>query len=169
MAEPAWSEGDETQEHDQEDPDRLLRPIVWIISLFVVIVLIGIPLIRLIDYSRDQTPALAAEEARNHVAVQFAMAALGRRSTHQAEQWAIPGLHDSIDAVVLDLQLRDAAELADTTLRVTTIPCVAVSDPTAECYRARLVAPSGRVVSEVELTVAIVDGKAQVVRVGLPG
>lgn len=166
MSDTRWSEIDDADE-EPDKPERLVRPIVWIISFFVVVVLIGIPVMRAVNYSRAQDPERAAGEARAHVAGQFALAALERRSTRQAEQWAVSGLHESIDAVVYDLQLRESAELADATVHVTRESCAATSgDPTAECFLARLVRPDGRVVTRVNFTVAIVDGRARVVSVG---
>lgn len=152
---------------EQRTPDRLIRPVVWIVSLVIIAVLIGIPVLRAVNYSRRQDPARAADEARLHVATQFAIAALERRSTRLAEQWAVDGLHAGIDAVVADLQLRDAAELEGATARIDRAACDGtVADPTAACFVASLVRPDGHVVTRVSLTVAIVDGRAQVVRVG---
>jgi hypothetical protein len=166
MAGRHWD--DVEQLDDGKRDDRLTRPIVWLISLFVVIVLIGIPIVRAINYSRSQSPEKAAAEARAYVAGQFAGAVLEHRSTSLAEEWAIPGLHDDIDRVVGDLQVRDAAELAGATARVVHVSCsgVVVGGSSAECFSGSLIRPDGHVVTRMDFVVAIFDGKARVVQVG---
>lgn len=168
MSGTEWRERDDIADVDERPGgERFIKPTVWIISLFIVAVMIGIPVIRAVNYSRNQNPERAASEARIHVATNFAIDILERRSTRLAERWAIGGLHDPIDALVYDLQLRDAAELAGATSRVVRTSCNGLSaDRTAECFHARLIRPDGRVVTDFVFAVAIVDGRAQVVRVG---
>src|SRR5690349_12561798 len=96
-------------------PQRLLRPLVWLLTIFIVVALLMLPIMRAISVERGQDNGSAARDARAYVAIQFARAVLERRSTRLAEGWARAGLHADIDAVVGEMQLRAASELTDTT------------------------------------------------------
>jgi hypothetical protein len=149
---------------------RWLRPAVWLLTIFIVVVLLALPILRAISVDRRQDNASAARDARAYVATQFAEAVLEHRSTRLAEAWARNGLHADIDAVVAELQLRDSAELegaAASTYRASCPGAEAVGAAN-DCFMAQLTQPGGTVVATLRFTVSIVDGRATVVMV-LPG
>jgi hypothetical protein len=149
---------------------RWLRPAVWLLTIFIVVVLLALPILRAISVDRGQDNASAARDARAFVATQFADAVLERRSTRLAEEWAREGLHADIDAVVGELQLRDAAELEGANAATFRASCPGAEAVGAsnECFLAQLTRPDGAVVATLRFTVSIVDGRATVVAV-LPG
>lgn len=149
--------------------EALLRPVVWLLTIFIVLVLLALPVMRALTAGRSDNPTAAARDARAYVATQFSEAALERRSTRLAAEWALGELRGQIDIVVADLQLRDAAEVEGAKATVERAPCRAgaAPQPDTECFRARLSRPDGALVTSIRFAVAIVDGRATVVAVGL--
>ena len=135
----------------------------WLVSFVLGIVLVSLPVLRALPSSEeDADPQEAARDARHYVAQQFTADALERRSTSRAARWAAPALYQQVDAVVGFLQTRDPAQLAGTEASVAS--CGARADADGECFHAWLSSPGQPEVIRVRFDVAIIDGRARIVR-----
>ena len=164
MSEPR--RGDDAEVDDAASADRRwLRPAVWLLTIFIVVVLLALPILRAISVDRGQDTASAQRDARAFVATQFASAVLERRSTRLAAVWARDDLRAAVDRAVGEVQLRDSQELIDATAATYRVNCPGGEALGAgnECYRAELTQPDGTPVAQLSFTVSIVDGRALVV------
>lgn len=143
---------------------HLLRASVWLLSIFIILILIAIPVLRAIDASNnagDRDDALQA--AREYVADQFATDSLGERATRAASQWTRPSLHDEVAEIVGFLRASDPELVMSSEVSHAPVSCASSEPPGAACFQAWLRQPNGPEIIRIEFAVAIFDGAATVV------
>jgi hypothetical protein len=156
----------ETPLDEEPRGNRWLPSVLLFVSMLVVLVMVAIPILRAVEVGRQTTPERSARDARTYVALQFATAVLERRAIGESRSWALPHVHDAVDALVRDLRGRDSADLEGAQASVTRVPCGVAQAPGEECFLASLARPGPILVTRMRFTVGIVDGRAIVVAIG---
>jgi len=159
---------DDEFDDDDRGASQLFRVSVWLVSIVIVLVLIGIPVLGAIDTSRsegdgrrDRESAMRAERA--FVADQFVTAALAERAQRAASEWTRPSLHDDVDALVGFLNAREPGRLLNSEATLAPVACSTADPPGADCFQAWLRQPNGPEIVRIEFAVAIFNGEATVV------
>jgi hypothetical protein len=162
-----WREADDIRydniDDDQDGDRRFLRIAVWTLSAFVVLIMVGLPVLRAIELGDDDDPEAAARDARAFVAERFAESALERRSTRLAARWTLPELREQVDDVVGYLQVQPEAVLDGTEAFAARAGCAPGTRPSRECFHVWLRRPGGPEVVRMWIMVGIEDGEATVV------
>jgi hypothetical protein len=141
-----------------------LRVVVWIVSAFVLVVLIALPVARVLmagDGGTDRDDA--ARDARQFVADRFAEDAFERRASDAAARWALPELRDDVDDLVGELQSRPSVDLAGAAASTANVGCSVPVGQDAECFHAWLRKPGTAELVRVRLVIDIVNGQATIV------
>jgi hypothetical protein len=163
--EPNYENIDEERAHESH---RTLRAAIWIVSGLIVFVMVGLPVLNIVQDSRRNNREAAVRDAREHVAVQFTAAALDRRSTRGALQWVHPSLSDEVDELVSYLRTRGEATLDGAEASLARVECGPNPYQESECFQAWLRQPGDAATPDIIriwMIVAIVDGQARVVAI----
>jgi hypothetical protein len=154
---------DESEDDDAGMSDkRLLRASVWLLTIFLVVIMIGIPVLRALE-TRDNDPDTAIRAARAYVADRFTVDVLTDRSVRAAVQWARPSLHQQVEEIVRSLQASDPDRITGAEASHAPVACTPADPPQAECYQSWLRQPGQPEIIRIEFAVAIYDGQATVV------
>lgn len=142
-----------------------LRTSVWLLSIFILIVFVTLPLLRIFVWA-DDGPSdhdTAARDARSFVATQFTTDALEARSVSAAQRWVQPELAETVDQIVGRLQATSPALIAGSHARVARAACREPAPNNAECFHAWLARAGQPEIIRVELVIGIVDGTATII------
>ena len=143
-----------------------LRTSVWLLSIFILIVFVSLPLLRIVSWADDRDSNdhdAAARDARSFVATRFTADALEARSVSAAQRWVQPELATTVEDIVGRLQATPTEMIADSHARVARAACREPAPDNAECFHAWLARPGQPEIIRVELVIGIVDGTATVI------
>jgi hypothetical protein len=165
----AQSSGDASDPFDEFDDresavsQRLVRALIVAVSILIAVILLGIPIIRIIDAGGDRDRESAIREAREYVADQFTTATLDARSARAARQWTRPSLHELVEQIVGFLQASDPNIISGSEAAHAPVSCSPADPPQAECFQSWLRRPGEPDIIRIEFAVAIYGGAATVV------